>query len=92
MSFILNKNLVSIDSMQFMISSLEKLVKNLSDDEFKYLTQECDSKNLKLLKQKHAYPYEYMDSFGRFSEEKISNKKCFYETLKDETTRDYGEK
>ena len=92
MSFILNKNLVSIDSMQFMISSLEKLVKNLSDDEFKYLTQECDSKNLKLLKRKHAYPYEYMDSFGRFSEEKISNKKCFYETLKDETTRDDGEK
>ena len=92
MSFILNKNLVSIDSMQFMISSLEKLVKNLSDDEFKYSTQECDSKNLKLLKQKDAYPYEYMDSFERLSEEKISNKKCFYETLKDETTRDDGEK
>ena len=29
MTFILNKNLVFIDSMQFMNSSLEKLVKNL---------------------------------------------------------------
>ena len=39
MAFILNKNLVFIDSMQFMNSSLEKLVKNLSDDDFKYLTK-----------------------------------------------------
>ena len=44
MSFILNKNLVFIDSIQFMNSSLEKLVKNLSDDDFKYLTQEFGSK------------------------------------------------
>ena len=56
--------------MRFMNSSLEKLVKNLSDD-FKYLTKEYSSKNLELLKQKDAYPYEYMDSFTRFSEEKI---------------------
>ena len=38
MAFILNKNLVFTDSMQFMNSSLEKLVKNLADDDFKYLT------------------------------------------------------
>ena len=40
--------------MQFMKSSLEKLVKNLSDDDFKYLTKEFGSKNLELLKQKDA--------------------------------------
>ena len=51
MAFFLNKNLVFIDSMQFMNSSLEKLVKNLSDDDFKYLTEEFGSKNLELLKQ-----------------------------------------
>ena len=49
--------------MQFMNSSLEKLVKNLADDDFKYLTEEFVSENLELLKQKDAYPYEYMDSF-----------------------------
>ena len=38
MAFILNKNLVFIDSMQFMYSSLEKLVKNFPDNDFKYLT------------------------------------------------------
>ena len=50
MASFLNKNLVFINSMQFMNASLDKLVKNLSDDYFKYLTQEFGSKNLKLLK------------------------------------------
>ena len=52
--------------MQFMNSRLEKLVKNLSDDDFKKLTEEFGLKNLELLKQKDAYPYEYMNSFRKF--------------------------
>ena len=71
MAFFLNKNLVFIDSMQFMNSSLDKLVKNLSDDDFKYLAKEFGSKNLQLLKQKSAYPYEYMASFKRLNQEKL---------------------
>ena len=43
MAFFLNKNLVFTDSMQFMNYSLEKLLKNLSDDDFKYLTKEFGS-------------------------------------------------
>ena len=58
MAFFLNKNLVFIDSIQVMNSSLEKLVNNLSDNNFKYLTEELGSKNLELLKQIDAYPYE----------------------------------
>ena len=50
MAFFSNKNLVLIDSMQFMKSSLNKLVKNLSDEDFKYLVEEFCSKNLELLK------------------------------------------
>ena len=45
-----------IDSMQFMNSSLDKLVKNLSDEDFKYLVEEFGSENLELLKQKGDYP------------------------------------
>ena len=37
MAFILNKNLVFMDSMQFMNSTHEKLVRNLGDDDFEYL-------------------------------------------------------
>ena len=67
MVFTINENLVFMDSRQFMNSSLEILVRNLSNDDFKHLTQEFDSDNLKLLK-KDAYSYEYMDHFKRFSE------------------------
>ena len=37
MAFFLGKNLVFIDSMQFMNFSLDKLVQNLSEEDFKYL-------------------------------------------------------
>ena len=52
MHFFKNKNLsLYWQCMQLMNSSLDKLVKNLSDDNFKYLTEEFGSKNLELLKQ-----------------------------------------
>ena len=91
MAFFLNKNLVFIDSMQFMNSSLEKLVKNLSDNDFKYLTEEFVSKNLELLKRKDVYPYEYMENFKRFGEEKLPDR-IFYSSVKDGITGDNGEK
>ena len=39
------------DSMKFTNSSLEKLVKKLADNDFKYLTQKFSSKNLELVKK-----------------------------------------
>ena len=66
--------------MQFLNSCLEKLVKNLSDDDLK--PREFGSDNLQLLEQKDAYPYKYMDSFERFSEEILPNKKHFHRSLK----------
>ena len=77
MAFFLNKNLVFIDSMQFMNSDLDKPVKNLSDEDFKYLVEEFGSKNLELLKQKGDYPYEYMNSFERFNEKNYLLEKIF---------------
>ena len=74
MEFIVNKNLVFIDSMQFMNSSLQKLFKNFLDDYLKYLTEECVSKHLELLKQKDAYPYKYM-------ERKIVKKNCLIKNV-----------
>ena len=56
--FFLNRNLVFIDSLQFMNSSLYKVIKNLSDEDFKYLIEEFGSKNVELLKQKGDYSYE----------------------------------
>ena len=58
MAFFFNKNLVFIDSMQFLDSNLDKLVKNLSDEDFEYLVEEFGPKHLELFKQKGAYPYK----------------------------------
>ena len=81
--FFFNKNLLFIASMQFMNSSLDKLVKNLSDEDFKFLIEEFGSENSELLNQKVDYPYEYTSSFERFNEEKVPARKYFYSSTKD---------
>ena len=75
-----------------MNSRLDKLVKNLSDNDFKYLNEDNGSKNLEYLKQKGACPYEYMDNFERFNEEKLPDKECFYRSVKDGKTGENGKK
>ena len=50
----------------------------MSDKDFKYLVEEFGSRNLEILKQKGAYPYEYMNSFERFNEEKLLARKYFF--------------
>ena len=88
----MNKSLVFIDSMQFMSFSIDKLVTNLSDEDFKYLVEEFGSKNVGLLKQKGVYPYEYMNSSERFDEKKLPARKCVYSSTKDGKIGDYGKK
>ena len=83
MAFFLGRDLVFIDSMQFMNCSLDKLVENLVDKDFIYLVEEFGTENSKLLKQKGAYPYEYMNSFKKFNEDKLCARKYFYSSIKD---------
>ena len=83
MAFTINKNLFFIDSIQFMNSSLDSLVKNISDNNFKYLSEEFSGEFLELVKQKEVYPYEYMDSFKKFSENKLPDRSNFFSSLKD---------
>ena len=55
-----------IDSIQFMNSSLDALIKHLSDtfsNNFKHLSQEFSVSLLELVKEKGVYSYEYIDSF-----------------------------
>ena len=72
-AIIVNRNLVLIDSMQFMNDSLDELVKNLGSDDFKYLSKEFGEVNgvngasetsdrVSVLKEKGVYPFEYMSS------------------------------
>ena len=89
LTFTINKNVVFIDSMQFINSSLDALVKNLSDNDFKHLSEEVSDEFLELSKQKRVFPYEYnpyeyMDSFKKFSENKLPDKCKFFSSSKDE--------
>ena len=65
MSFMWGKNLVFIDSFQFMASSLEKLASNLPSSKYIYLEKEFNNMNTHLLKQKGVYCYEYTDNWEK---------------------------
>ena len=68
-----------------MNSSLDILVKNFPDNDFKYLSsQEFSDDLLKLEKQKGVYLYEYMDSIEKFSEDKLPDPCNFFSSLKDQ--------
>ena len=92
MVFTINKNLVFIDSMQFRNSSLDSLVNNLSDNDFTYLSEEFSSEFLKLVKQKGVYPYKYLDSFKKFSENKLPDRWKLFSSVNDKciSEKDYS--
>ena len=83
MAFTINRNLVFIDSTQFMNSSLDSLVENLSNTDFKYFSEEFSGEFVKLVKQKGMYLYEYMDGFKKFSEDELPDRCKFFSSLKD---------
>ena len=82
MAFTINTNLIFIDSMQFMNSNLDSLIKYFPDNDFKYLSEEFSGEFLILVKGKGVYPYEYMDSFKKFSENKLPDRCKFFSSLK----------
>ena len=83
MVFVLWKSLILTESMQFMNSSLENLVKNLLIDKSKYHSQEFSKNKAELVKQNGLYLYEHMNSFERFDEIKLPKQRRFkqYVTL-----------
>ena len=80
MGFSLDRKLTIFDGFQFLISSLDSLVKKLVENDFKHLSQEFDTDVLDLVKQKRFYPYEYMCDFEKFKTE-LPDKKEFYSSL-----------
>ena len=92
MPFIVNRNSAFIDSMQFMNCSLDSLVKNLVDEDFKYLSKEFEGECLKLVKEKGVYPSEHMNSFKKFDERELPSGGEFFSSLKGESIseKDYA--
>ena len=64
----------------FMNSSLDVLVKNLSDNDFKYLSKEFSEEFLELVKQIRVYLYEYINSLKGFLK-RLPDRHEFYSSL-----------
>ena len=88
MAFMLGQNLVFIDSFQFMSSSLSNLVNNLPIEAFKYTGEEFQGEQLSLMKKKGIYPYDYMDSFKKFEDNRLPKKEDFFSLMNDEHITD----
>ena len=84
-------NVKFLDSYQFLSASLDSLVKNLRFsglDSFKITKNVFEKKYgkieenaLDILLRKATYPYEYLNSFQKFNEKRLPDKKYFYSTL-----------
>ncbi|CAL1297347.1 unnamed protein product [Larinioides sclopetarius] len=70
-----------IDSYQFLSTSLEKLVQNLTVNKFIILKENFPHRDISLLLRKGVYPYEYMDSFQKFEEPGLPSIQSFESIL-----------
>ena len=67
-----------IDSFQFLLTSLDKLVSANKPESFLITnTFYPDESKRNLLMRKGVYPYKYMDSWDKFDETELPNKDCF---------------
>ena len=79
-----------IDSLNFLQGSLDSLVRATPKESLKITSTISNGSNL--LYKKGIYPYEYMDSWARFSETSLPDKQMFYSKLNDEhiTNNEYA--
>ena len=77
-----------IDSYRFLSESLDKLVKNLDEDDFKILKKEFPDK-WHYLNKKLAYPYQYFNSINDY-QKPVDNlkKEDFFSKLKNDYPED----
>ena len=73
-----------IDSAQFLLASLDKLVVANPPEAFQITAQhEPNRERRELLMRKGVYPYEYMDTWDRLTEPKLPPKEAFFSKLSD---------
>ena len=73
-----------IDSYRFLSESLDKLVKNLDEDDFKILKKNFQINSIISIK-KIAYPYEFFNSIDDYKKPvKNSEKEDFFSKLKND--------
>ena len=85
-----NFKIIFKDSLKFMASSLEALVNNLPEGALNNLNKYFTSEQVKLLKQKGFFPYDYMDSIEKLKDLKPPPQKAFYSKLTGKGINNYN--
>ena len=79
------KGLKFIDSCNFIKASLSSLCQNLKNagiENFVHTRRHFDTdEKFNLMTMKGVFPYEYMDSFDRFTETQLPGKEAFFSSL-----------
>ena len=74
-------NLVFKDSQQFLLFSLDSLVKTMKKEDLKISKKYTPEEHQDLLFQKGIYPYNHIKSWESFEETELPSKECFYNDL-----------
>ena len=82
------RELIFIDSLRFMASSLDKLSSNLKIDQFVNFKKCYSDNQLSLLLRTGVYPYDYVDSMRKLDETSLPPKEAFYSKLTGESITD----
>ena len=88
----INFKIIFKDSLKFMASGLDVLVKNLPEGVLNNLNKYFTPEQVKLLKQKGFFPYDYMDNIEKLKDPKPPPQKAFYSKLKGKKINDYNYK
>ena len=78
---IVKRELRFIDSFKFMNYSLDTLVNNLDEKDFVNTSKFYSKEQMKLLKRKGVYPYEWLDSIDKLNETQLPSKEAFYSKM-----------
>ena len=77
MSIIVIKNIIFLDSLQFLKGSLDTVAGNLEDEDFTHSLSEFLEDKLELLRKKDSYPYEWVDSYKKFTYPRLPPNRAF---------------
>ena len=81
MSIIIYRDIIFLNSMQFLNKSLDALASNLEDIDRKYLSFEFKLIDLELLKKKDPYTYEWVTNIKKFDYPKLPPKNAYNSRL-----------
>lgn len=73
-----------IDSFKFLSTSISKLTKSLSEDDFIETKKIVPDGKLNLITRKGVFCYDYIDSLDKFEETSLPSKNNFYNKLNEE--------